>query len=67
MEAVYVGIDVSLDKLDPSSSHVRELGGRYTGPGVERLVARLRELGPALIVLEATGGLERDLSPPSRR
>lgn len=61
MEAVYVGIDISRDKLDPALHTGESWEEEYTGPGVERLVARLRELGPALIVLEATGGLERDL------
>lgn len=61
MEAVYVGIDISRDKLDPALHTGESWEEEYTGPGVERLVTRLRELGPALIVLEATGGLERDL------
>jgi transposase len=61
MEAVYVGIDISRDKLDPALHTGESWEEEYTGPGVGRLVARLRELGPALIVLEATGGLERDL------
>jgi transposase len=61
MEAVYVGIDISRDKLDPALHTGESWEEEYTSPGVERLVARLRELGPALIVLEATGGLERDL------
>lgn len=61
MEALYVGIDISRDKLDPALHTGESWEEEYTGPGVERLVGRLRELGPALIVLEATGGLERDL------
>jgi transposase len=61
MEAVYVGIDISQDKLDPALHTGESWEEKYTPAGIERLVARLREIGPALIVLEATGGLERDL------
>lgn len=57
--AVFVGIDVSKHQLDIV---VNPRGEAWTvahdEPGVSALVARLRELAPALIVLEATGGLE---------
>jgi transposase len=59
MDAVYVGIDVSKDRLDV---HVRP--GRETfavsrdGKGLEDLVERLRTLSPQLIAIEATGGFE---------
>ena len=55
----FVGIDVSKDRLDV---HVRPAGRAFAvarnGEGLERLAAELRTLGPALIVLEATGGFE---------
>jgi transposase len=55
----FVGIDVSKDRLDialrPSSEHWTI---DYTEAEVAQLVTRLKELQPALIVLEATGGLE---------
>jgi len=58
-ERRYVGIDVAKSQLDvavePSEEHwsvANEQGGIGT------LVSRLEELGPALVVLEATGGLE---------
>lgn len=55
----FVGIDVSKDRLDialrPSSEHWTI---DYTEAEVAQLVNRLKELQPALIVLEATGGLE---------
>jgi transposase len=57
--AVFVGIDVAKDRLDV---HVLPQAERFAVPndprGVADLLARLQPLGPALIVLEATGGLE---------
>ena len=59
---VYVGIDVAKDKLDlhhlPSGEWTKESND---ADGHQRLVVRLKELAPALILLEATGGYERDL------
>jgi transposase len=58
----FVGIDVSKAALDV---HVRPEGAALQVPntpaGVRRLVARLAPLAPALIVADATGGLERVL------
>ena len=59
MHALFVGIDVSKDKIDV---HVRP-SGEYitlgTAPaGLHELVERVQAWGPALIVLEATGGYE---------
>lgn len=55
----YVGIDVSKKHLDIA---IRP-GGEYWSVandehGIDELVARLKSLGPRLVVLEATGGLE---------
>ena len=59
MEQVYVGIDVSKDRLDV---HVHPLGEAFaverSGAGLEELIARLRPLLPVLVALEATGGFE---------
>lgn len=59
MEQVFVGIDVSKDRLDV---HVRPSGEAFAvardGKGLEDLVDRLRALSPQLIVVEATGGFE---------
>lgn len=59
MDQVFVGIDVSKARLDvacrPDGSAFSEAN---TPQGAAALVARLRGLGPALVVLEATGGLE---------
>lgn len=59
METVFVGIDVSKDRLDV---HVRPGGASFwvtrDGKGLEELVDRLRALSPLLIAVEATGGFE---------
>jgi transposase len=56
----FVGIDVSKDHLDvairPEGTHTRVPN---TDDGLDQLVARVRPLGPTLIVLEATGGYQR--------
>ena len=58
----FVGIDVAKDHLDLA---VRPGQEQWHEPmsedGRQRIVARLQELRPTLIVLEATGGLERPL------
>lgn len=55
----YVGIDVSKDHLDV---HLRPTGEAFRAgtdeAGVAAVVARLVGAGPALVVLEATGGYE---------
>ena len=57
---LFVGIDVSKAVLDVA---VSPTGEAWSVPnsteGVQRLVGKLRETSPRLIVLEATGGLER--------
>ncbi len=54
----FVGIDVSKSTLDvavwPADAPWTEA---HTESGITALVARLQELQPTLIVLEATGGL----------
>ena len=59
MEHVFVGIDVSKDRLDV---HVRPNGEAFAvtrdGRGLEELIERLRALTPTLIAVEATGGYE---------
>lgn len=55
--AIFIGIDVSKDRLDV---HVRPGGEAFAAAnddgGVRTLVDRLRGLAPELVVLEATGG-----------
>jgi transposase len=59
MDATFVGIDVSKDRLDV---HVQPGGEAFaverSGKGLEALVERLRCLTPALVAVEATGGFE---------
>ena len=56
---MFVGIDVSKDRLDV---HVRPGGESFAvernGKGLEQLVERLQTLSPTLVALEATGGFE---------
>jgi transposase len=59
MDAIYVGIDVSKDRLDV---HVRPSEEAFAvarnGKGLNELIERLRSLKPTLIAVEATGGFE---------
>ncbi len=59
MEHLFVGIDVSKDRLDV---HVRPGGEAFLvsrdGKGLEQLVERLRTISPTLVAVEATGGFE---------
>ena len=61
-EPTYVGIDVSKAQVDVA---VRPTGQRwvvcYDETGVEELVVRMVNLSPALVLLEASGGLELPL------
>lgn len=58
----YVGVDVAKARLDVA---VDEAGETWTAHneamGIDRTVARLQTLQPALVVVESTGGLERPL------
>jgi transposase len=59
MDAIYVGIDVSKDRLDV---HAHPCGEAFAvarnGEGLAQLAQRLRSLSPALVAVEATGGFE---------
>ena len=59
MEHLFVGVDVSKDRLDV---HVRPGDETFVvsrdGKGLEQLVERLRVISPALVAVEATGGFE---------
>ena len=56
---MFVGIDVSKDRLDV---HLRSSGEAFVvsrdGAGITALVDRLGPIDPVLVVLEATGGFE---------
>jgi transposase len=59
MSEIFVGVDVSKDRLDV---HVLPAGQAFAvarnPAGIEDLIGRIAPLAPSLIVLEATGGLE---------
>jgi transposase len=59
MENIFVGIDVSKDRLDVA---VRPSGEKFVvernPAGLESLAVRLQALSPRVIALEATGGFE---------
>ena len=62
-ESVYAGIYVAKDRLDLAlrpSGTVRTVA--YDADGVRHLVAELESLGPSVVVLESTGGLELPLA-----
>jgi len=56
---IYVGIDVSKDRLD-IAVHSTNKRWSFTNDekGIEQTVDCLKELSPAIVVLEATGGIE---------
>ena len=62
-ESPYVGIDVSKNQLDIA---VRPAGDTWSMPndvsGITEVVQGLAQLPPALVVLEATGGLQMPLA-----
>lgn len=59
MDAIYVGIDVSKDRLDvhvlPSE---QAFAVARDGKGLNELIEQLSRVGPRLIAVEATGGFE---------
>jgi len=59
MDAMYVGIDVSKNRLDVA---VRPSGESFvvsrTGGGIDELIERLKSLSIKLVAVEATGGFE---------
>lgn len=59
MEQIFIGIDVSRDRLD---AHVRPSDESFAvardSEGLAALIERLRAFDPYLVVLEATGGFE---------
>jgi transposase len=63
MQQIFVGIDVSKGRLDAAA---RPIATAFSEPnnaeGIAAIVTHLKALNPALIVLEATGGLEVPLA-----
>jgi transposase len=59
MDAIFVGIDVSKDRLDVHALPGGEaFGVARNGEGLEELIERLQTLSPTLVAVEATGGFE---------
>jgi len=63
MDKVYVGIDVAKDSME-IAVHASEQRWSFTNDeaGVSRVASLLEDMAPALVVLEATGGLELPLT-----
>jgi transposase len=60
--AVYVGVDISKDRLDAALTPNKQTWAYpHTEQGIAALVQHCQALSPALIVLEATGKLELPL------
>jgi transposase len=58
-ESIYVGIDVSKAILDVAIGQAGEFWQvKNNQKGIEKLVKRLSEISPILVVLESTGGYE---------
>jgi transposase len=59
MENIIVGIDVSKDRLDVALRPSGEIFAvERNSAGLDLLVARLKDLSPRIVALEATGGFE---------
>ena len=59
MDAIFVGIDVSKDRLDVALHPVGEnFSVSRTGAGIEELGERLKAMSPKVVAVEATGGFE---------
>lgn len=61
MQLVYAGVDVSSSRLDVATTAGEAFSRSYDEAGTAAVVAALRAAPPALIVIEATGGLERGI------
>ena len=58
-DSVFIGIDVSSQTLEvASSAQTKTWQASNDAHGIESLCSQLTALGPALVVLEATGGYE---------
>lgn len=62
MDECWVGIDVCKARLDVFISRDQQVLAFANDPeGIETLLRHLRQMAPTLVVMEATGGLERAL------
>jgi transposase len=60
-EAAYIGIDVSKRELAIAIHEGKHWEAANNDSGIYKLVKRMKEMAPALIVIEATGGFELPL------
>ena len=61
-DCIFAGIDVSKCKLDLARTGIQQVATFSNDPaGITQLVEVLRQTPPKLVVVEATGGLERPL------
>jgi transposase len=61
-EDIYIGIDVSQDMLDMAAYPTGQLWQyKNSKAGIAKTVSKLKDIGPKLIVMEATGGFEQAL------
>ena len=59
MDAIFVGIDVSKDRLDVAVQPIGEgFSVSRTGAGIAELAERLKAMSPKVVAVEATGGFE---------
>ena len=62
-EPIYVGLDVSKERIDIAARPTgTSWSVSYDSDGVDDLVAQLKELSPAGVITESTGGLELPLA-----
>jgi transposase len=63
VDKIYAGIDVSKATLDVALTSQKEIKSFSNGEsGVKQIVTYLKKQGPSLVVMEATGGLEKLLA-----
>jgi transposase len=62
-QKVFVGIDVSKERLDVAlRPHAEELSAANNRLGIAKIVRRLSKIQPDCIVVEASGGFEKELA-----
>lgn len=60
---IYIGIDVAKAEFEiKESGPQKTYSERHTQTGIRRVVRRMAAIQPALVVMEATGGLEKALA-----
>ncbi|MYE54377.1 MAG: hypothetical protein F4X34_04170 [Chloroflexi bacterium] len=60
-EPIYIGIYVSEERVDVAARPPTIWSGSYDSDGVDDLLAQPKDLNPAGVITESTGGLELPL------